>query len=289
MTMLCPMASARMTCAPASALPLWRWLLGGLVPLFAILLTHSGVVAGSRTNILLWDNWIFAMEVPGLAILFSHLANQYFIQGVGGLSAGCFLRLLLVAGPTLAISLFGISLVAPILVALGGLFVLPVLSLVRVLPAALSQPVMTGLIATPFAATYLACGYLAGGLLPSVEPRGIAGSLVDGGNMRTAHCRGGAVAALLLMTGRGGIALVPAGWAYISSVRALLDEPVVAVGLVMTIAWLPHLLLTWRAIAAATPQVAVLPPADFVLRLVTVVFVIVALAAIEGVLLGVRT
>jgi hypothetical protein len=54
----------------------------------------------------------------------------------------------------------------------------------------------------------------------------------------------------------------------------------------MAVAWLPHLLLTWRATAAAGREVTALPLADFVPRLVTVVFVIVALAAIEDVLLG---
>src|SRR5882724_2811768 len=101
MTMLCPTAPARMTSAPARALPLWRWLLGGLVPLYAVILTHSGIIAGSRSEVLLWQKWQFAMGVPALVVLLLHLTNRYFIQGIGGVSIGRFLRLLLTGIPTL--------------------------------------------------------------------------------------------------------------------------------------------------------------------------------------------
>src|ERR1700687_1073154 len=104
MTMLCPTAPAQVGRASISTIPLWRWLLGGLVPLFAILLTHSGLIAGSPREVQRWRRWAVAVGaplvfvlpsvVPALVLLTSHLTNQYFIQGVGRIAVRRFLWLL---------------------------------------------------------------------------------------------------------------------------------------------------------------------------------------------------
>ena len=284
MTMLCPTAPARVERAPASAMPLWRWLVGGLVPLYAVLIAHSGLMVGSRFGTLLWDKWVIATAIPALAILLLHLTNEYFVQGIGGLSAGRFLVLSLAGLPRLIVLMLMASFMGPFVFLSTWMILYPIVLLLGKISAAVLQPGAIVGACVAFAATYLACGYLVGLMLPRVEPPGTAGPAIGTDAMRMAHGRGGALAAGLLVAGQCGIASLPVSWAAMPWVTVLLGEPVLLVGLVMTVAWLPHLLLTWRAIAAAGP--AVLPLAEFVPRLVTVVFAIIALAAVEGVLLG---
>jgi hypothetical protein len=297
MTMLCPPAPMRMTRTSVNNIPLWRWLLGGLVPLGAILLTHNGVIAGSRGEFLLWRDRMLEMGlpvlviplalVPALLILLAHLTNQYFLQGIGRLSAAHFLRMLLAVVPTLVIVLLMTSIIVPIVVLCASTLLFPIFLLLGRLSAAASQFASTGLFVLLIAAIYLICGYLVGKLLPDVERFGIVGPTIDTDAMKIAHRRGGALAAGLILAGQVGILSSPTGWSELPWARAaLLDKPMMLVAVVMIGAWLPHLLMTWRAISAAGPEIPVVPLSDFVPRLMTVLFVIGALAAVEGTLLG---
>jgi hypothetical protein len=219
--------------------------------------------------------FVLPSVVPALVLLTSHLTNQYFIQGVGRISVRRFLWLLLVAVPRLLMLLLLITATAPVVTFAVMVVLLPVF----ILGGMLAPSLVIG-------GTFLISGYLVGHLLPGVERRAMADPSTDTDAMKAAHRRGGALAAGLLIAGLVGVASLPAGWFDVPWARGRFDDPIIIAAIVMAAAWLPHLLLTWRAVAAAGPELTALPLADFVPRLVTVVFVIVALAAIEDVLLG---
>src|SRR5690242_20328380 len=98
--------SSAATGAPA----LGRWVLGGGTVLAALVFTHAAIVPGFPAYTVVWKGMPFLMGVPAAAILFAHLANRYFLQGVGGLGVGKCLRLLVLSVPKLLLAMCGISL-----------------------------------------------------------------------------------------------------------------------------------------------------------------------------------